>query len=213
MSQYTEEEQIALIKDWWQRNGKPLLVGAVLALALVFGWQTWQKQQTNQAQHLSTLYQQLLETAFNQAEANLAEVAKLTKSLEDLKPSHAYTQYAHLIVARLAVDEERLDDAAAALRKVVDKPANTTLAELAQQRLARVLAAQDQAEQALKLLEGKGVAAYQSARNELRGDILLQLGREQEARAAYVQAKETLSENAPSSVLTLKLDNLAQKDA
>lgn len=213
MSQYTEEEQIALIKDWWQRNGKPLLVGAVLALALVFGWQTWQKQQTNQAQHLSTLYQQLLETAFNQAEANLAEVAKLTKSLEDLKPNHAYTQYAHLIVARLAVDEERLDDAAAALRKVVDKPANTTLAELAQQRLARVLAAQDQAEQALKLLEGKGVAAFQSARNELRGDILLQLGREQEARAAYVQAKETLSENAPSSVLTLKLDNLAQKDA
>jgi len=213
VSQYTEEEQIALIKDWWQRNGKPLMVGAVLALALVFGWQTWQKQQATQAQHLSTLYQQLLETAFNQSEADLAEVAKLAKSLEGLKPNHAYTQYAHLIVARLAVDEDRLDEAGAELRKVLDKPANNTLAELAQQRLARVLAAQDQAEQALKLLEGKGVAAYQSARDELRGDILLQLGREQEARAAYEQAKETLSENAPSSVLTLKLDNLAQKDA
>jgi predicted negative regulator of RcsB-dependent stress response len=35
----TEEEQLAAIKDWWQRNGKPLLTGGVLALAGVFGWQ------------------------------------------------------------------------------------------------------------------------------------------------------------------------------
>ena len=34
----TEEEQIAQIKDWWQRNGKPLLTGGVLALAVVIGW-------------------------------------------------------------------------------------------------------------------------------------------------------------------------------
>mgnify|MGYP006893684176 CR=1 FL=1 len=28
----TEDEQIAQIKDWWDRNGKPLLAGGVLAL-------------------------------------------------------------------------------------------------------------------------------------------------------------------------------------
>ena len=38
----TEDEQIAQLKDWWQRNGKPLVLGAVIALVLVFGWQFWQ---------------------------------------------------------------------------------------------------------------------------------------------------------------------------
>ena len=41
----TEDEQIAQLKDWWDRNGKPLLAGGVLALVAVFGWQGWQKYQ------------------------------------------------------------------------------------------------------------------------------------------------------------------------
>ena len=36
MSHYTEEEQIAQFKDWWSRNGKPLLVGAILAALVGF---------------------------------------------------------------------------------------------------------------------------------------------------------------------------------
>lgn len=214
MSQYTEEEQIALIKQWWQRNGKPLMVGAVIALALVLGWQMWQKQQQEQVQQLSTLYQQLLEVSVNQSEADLAVVANLANSLEEIKPAHAYTQYARLILARLAVNQNRLEDAASELKKVVDNPADSILQELAQQRLARVLAAQDKGEQALALLADPGVAAYQATRSELRGDILLQLGRTQDARAAYLEARQAqTSDSAPADVLLMKLDNLAQKDA
>lgn len=61
----TEDEQIAQLKDWWDRNGKPLLAGGVLALVAVFGWQGWQKYQVNQAQSASVIYQQLLETALD----------------------------------------------------------------------------------------------------------------------------------------------------
>lgn len=46
MTSGTEEETLAQIKDWWQRNGKPLLFGAVLALVLVFGWQFWQNRKS-----------------------------------------------------------------------------------------------------------------------------------------------------------------------
>jgi predicted negative regulator of RcsB-dependent stress response len=44
----TDEEQLEQIKEWWQRNGMPLLAGAGLALVLVFGWQFWQKHQVDQ---------------------------------------------------------------------------------------------------------------------------------------------------------------------
>lgn len=67
MTSRTEDEDLAQIKDWWQRNGKPLVTGGILALAVVFGWQAWQKYQTNQAQGASIVYQQLIETALNPA--------------------------------------------------------------------------------------------------------------------------------------------------
>ena len=46
----TDDEQLAAFKDWWQRNGKPLVTGGLLALVIVFGWQAFQKYQGNQSQ-------------------------------------------------------------------------------------------------------------------------------------------------------------------
>lgn len=213
MSHYTEEEQIAQLKDWWRRNGKPLMIGGILALALVFGWQTWQKQQMGQSQKMSTTYQQLLEAAFSPDGSNEESMLQLLQELEAVKPDHAYTQYARLLLARAAVQQDRLVDAAAFLRAVVDKPANDTLGELSRQRLARVLAASDQPEEALALLQGNAPSAFRAARAELRGDLLVQLGRTDDARAAYLSAREQQDEGAASGLLQMKLDDLTAKDA
>ena len=32
-----EDDQLGELKDWWQRNGKPLLTGGLLALVVVSG--------------------------------------------------------------------------------------------------------------------------------------------------------------------------------
>ncbi|MHB8820141.1 MAG: YfgM family protein [Pseudomonadaceae bacterium] len=213
MTSGTEEEQLAQIKDWWQRNGKPLLTGGALAVALVFGWQFWQNHQLNQAYNASGLYQQLLTAALESGEADAAEVARLGKQLkQDFAGTH-YAQYGSLFVAKVAVEGGRLDEAAAELRAIVDKPADATLGELARQRLARVLAAQDKAEDALKLLEGEADKAFAAGREELRGDLLVQLGRVNEAHAAYTKAKQALSQDAAIGGLQLKLDDLARGEA
>lgn len=213
MSHYTEEEQIAQLKDWWRRNGKPLMIGGILALALVFGWQTWQKQQAGQSQKMSTTYQQLLEAAFSPDGSNEESMLQLLQELEAVKPDHVYTQYARLLLARAAVQQDRLNDAAEFLRVVADKPATETLGELARQRLARVLAASDQPEEALALLQGNAPSAFRAARDELRGDLLVQLGRTDDARAAYLNAREQQDQGAASGLLQMKLDDLTAKDA
>ncbi len=209
MSNYSEEEQIALIKDWWQRNGKPLMLGVAVAIAIIFGWKYWQNQQNQQSQLLSSYYQQILDLT---EQGKTEELPAALKQLQQAAPKHAYTQQAQLMLARLALESERLDDAAEHLQAIVSQPANDVLKELASQRLARVLSAQDKQEQALKLLEGKGLAAYQSMRDELRGDILLRLGREEEARTAY-QAASKAQDGKKSEILMMKLDDLSQKDA
>lgn len=213
MSTQTEEEQLAEIKDWWQRNGKPLLTGGLFALVAVFGWQTWQKYQSNQAQNASALYQQLMEVSLGAGPADTGKVSELAGKLEkDFAGSH-YAQYASLLLAKVAVDGKRFDDAAAELRKVLAKPADASLGELARERLARVLVAQDKTEDALALLNGEAVPAFVAAREELRGDLLAKLGRKAEARSAYEKARAAMPQEAGLGALQIKLDDLADGEA
>lgn len=214
MSTRSEDEELAAIKDWWQRNGKPLVTGGALALAVVFGWQAWQKYQTNQSQGASVVYQQLLETALNPSgKPDAGKVAELANKLKsDFGGTH-YAQYGSLFVAKVAVESGKLDDAAAELKAIVDKPADPTLGELARQRLARVLAAQGKVDDALKLLEGDATKAFLASREELKGDLLVQLGRADDAHAAYEKAKAALSDDAAVGGLQMKLDDLAKGDA
>ncbi|MGE6661767.1 YfgM family protein [Pseudomonas sp. NPDC077408] len=213
MTSGTEEEQLAQIKEWWQRNGKPLLMGGALALVLVFGWQFWQKHQLNQAQSASTIYQQLLNAALEEGKADTAEVSRLGNLLQKEFAGSHYAQYGSLFVAKVAVESGRLDEAATELQAVLDKPSDKTLEELARQRLARILAAQDKAEEGLALLEGDAVEAFAASREELRGDLLVKLERPDEAHAAYSKAKELLSQDAAIGGLQLKLDDLARGEA
>jgi len=213
VSTHSEEEQIALMRDWWQRNGKPLLMGGVLALAGVFGWQAWQKHEAAQAAAAAALYQQLLELAVTPA-PDTTKVVDLASRLNKEHAGSVQAQYASLFVAKLAVDSGKLDDAAGALQAVVDDPADATLADLAQHRLARVMAAQGKVEEALALLEKPAqVDEFKAIREELRGDLLARLGRADDAHAAYEKAKAALSEEAAQGTLQMKLDDLAKEDA
>lgn len=210
----TEDEQIAQMKDWWDRNGKPLLAGGILALVAVVSWQGWHKYQANQAQGASVLYQELLETALDPSgKPDAAKVAEISNKLESQYGGTHYAQYGRLFVAKVAVEAGKLDDAAAELQAVVDKPADATLGELARQRLARVLAAQGKADAALKLLDAKVNDAFVASREELKGDLLVQLGRSDDAHAAYQKAKDALAEDAAVGGLQMKLDDLAKGDA
>lgn len=210
----TEDEELAVMKDWWQRNGKPLVTGGLVALIVFFGWQTWQKYQNNQTQGASSLYQQLLETALTPSgQADIGRVAEVAGKLKSEFAGTAYAQYGSLFVAKVAVDAGKLDDAAAELKTVLDKPVTVTLGEIARERLARVLAAQSKTEDALKLLAGDADKAFIASREELKGDLLVQLGRTDEAHAAYQKAKSALSEEAAVGDLQMKLDDLAKGDA
>lgn len=210
----TEDEELAVIRDWWQRNGKPLLTGSALALVVVFGWQAWQKHQVAEAQGASVLYQQLLENSLvADGQADVGKVAELAGKLKvDYAGSH-YAQYASLLLAKVAVEAGKLDDARAELQAVLDKPADASLGELARQRLARVLAAQDKTEDALKLLAGDADQAFVAAREELKGDLLVKLERSDEALQAYEKAKAALTAEAAVGGLQIKIDDLAKGDA
>ena len=216
MSDRTEEEQIALIKDWWKRNGTSLVVGVCAAVCLVVGWNFWQNSQTSQAQNASALYLSLLENSLNtKQEVDIAEATSIVGELRTTaKGSHAQ-QYAELILAKLAVEEDRLEEAAQILAPVVENPADPITGELARQRLARVLSAQEKYDEALALFSSPAPEAFTATREEVRGDILVQANRLEEAHSAYTNARKALTNPAAEGALLMKLDDLPapNKDA
>nr|WP_272493029.1 tetratricopeptide repeat protein [Atopomonas sediminilitoris] len=199
-----------MLKNWWKENGMPIVTGAVLALAGVFGWQAWQEHQQVSNQQGSIAFEQLMQAMLASGEAVDADkVLKLADTLKTEHANSAYAAFASLFVAKLAVEQNKLDDAAAELKNLLDGQATAEVKEIARQRLARVLAAQDKADDGLALLTGEASAAYIAARAEIRGDLLKQLGRFDEARAAYQQALDAGSDGAS---VQLKLDDLAKEE-
>lgn len=214
MVSHNEDEELAQLKDFWLRYGSPLLTGVLIAVAVVFGWKGWERYQAGQAQSASVVYQQLLETALVPAEqVDAAKVSELSGQLKKDFSGTAYAQYGSLFVAKVAVDMGKLDEAAAELQAVMADPKDVTLAELSRQRLARVLMEQGKGEEALALLEGEADKAFASGRLELKGDLLVQMQRPEEARDAYEKAKELAAEDATARLLQIKLDDLSKGDA
>ncbi|WP_439101119.1 YfgM family protein [Congregibacter sp.] len=193
----TEEEQVEALKRWWKENGRSTMIGVVLALGLGFGWQAWQKNQEIAAQNASNLYQQMLQALSAEEGQSGTMGRQIATELKDTHRGTVYAQFAALHLARLAVNEGQPQLAEQELRwALAMADAGDDVHQVAQLRLARVLAAQDKEEEALSLLQGAStdfVASYALA----RGDILLAQGREADALVAYESAAAALEEGAP----------------
>ncbi|WP_136066542.1 YfgM family protein [Modicisalibacter radicis] len=212
----SEEEQLDAIKRWWKSNGTSLIIGVVVAAAGVFGWKAWQSYQDSQAEAASAHYQQLIALAGQQqlGDDAISQADDLVDTLVNEYSGTRYAELATLIQARLEIAAGDHAGASQALQQVIDGDADGYLKGLARLRLARIQLADDQPETALGTLEAgipEGLAAQRAV---TRGDALVALNREDDARDAYQQAL-TLSRESEQPVygVQLKLDNLGAEDA
>lgn len=211
----TEEEQIETIKRWWQENGRGIVTGVVLALAGYFGFQWWQGAEREKAEASSDLYQGFIEAvSANEGQPDnkqLTTAKSLAQQLKEEFSGRIYASQAALRLAALAASDNDLEAAASELRWVRDNTSEESLKLLATRRLASVLAARGQPDEALKLLEGNVPAAFAALFAETRGDILLKKGDEAAAHEAYQQALAQLpaEQAGGAQLLRLKAESVA----
>lgn len=209
----TEEEQLETLKRWAREYGKLVLTVIVVAIAGYIGITEWKKNQQAKAEQTSVVYEQLLQAVSVQPGQTLdAEKRSNVNQLANQLKSGGASLYAHnaaLFLARLAVEDGNLDQAATELKWVLDnKPAAAT-EQIARLRLARVLIANSQLDQAEKLL-AKPAEAFKSEYAEVQGDIFSARGDVNAARASYEQAlaDNDVQQQERSMLLQLKLDDL-----
>ena len=192
-----EHEQREKVRTWLQENALGLIGGVVLGLALIGGWQWWQKQRHGAQIQAGERYQ----SAVDDIQAGKLQPAK---SAVAALPAGAYATLGALSLAKAQMAAGHRDDAIATLR--ASHPADAALAAITSQRLALLLIDAGKAEEALKQLPA-GDSDPQTL--ELRGDAHYALGHLDQARAAYAQALATMDAAAPARRLVeLKLSEV-----
>ncbi len=201
---HTEEEQLERLREWWSKNGKFVIAGLVVGLAIVVGTRLWTDARNRTAEAASQQYEQLLQLVEN---GNSGEAEQLAGTLFTQYSGTPYASLAKLVLARLKVERGDLAAAAALLRQVMEGAEQDAVREIARMRLARVLLADGKLDSAWSLIEKAGSTANQADLEVIKGDIYLARGERAKARAAFERALTLGGRN--SRLLQMRLDDLA----
>lgn len=204
---YDDYEQGERVQQWLRQNGLSIVIGIVIGLVAIFGWQQWRSHQAAREMEAANLYQQL-QTAL--ATGKTSEADQLVARMEKDYAKSTYAVLAASDRAQRQVEDKQLDKALASLQWARNHVGDNPLKPLIELRTAKVQMAAGKANDALTTLDGVTVKGYEALRQELRGDALVKLGRAEDARKAYQAALAAMGEDAPQrAALQLKLDDLA----
>jgi predicted negative regulator of RcsB-dependent stress response len=206
----SEREQLDEIKKWWDANGKSIVGGLVLGLGALFGYRYWQDVQNANAESASINYQHFL----SMVQAGPSEEARTTgQIIIDSNKNSVYARLTALLLARLAIEDKKLDEAKRQLNWVLTSNPGSELATIARGRLAQVLLAEGNAAAALIELDKINKAGERDLFAETRGDVLTALGKTTEAYAIYSAAiTDFTALGGDPRLLELKRDSLGIAD-
>lgn len=201
-----EYEQGEQVRIWLRNNGSSVIGGIAVGLALIAGWQWWQRKQELHSQDAAAAYAALTDTVRDNGDEK--RIATLANSL---RIDYGKTTYATLAALRVAAHQMGRSDAKAALA-TLDAVRSTTepdLAALVRVRAARVLLALGRPADALARVQPVQETDYASVVGEIRGDAERTLGHLDAARQDYTDALSHLPAGAPNrDVLEMKLADI-----
>jgi len=203
----SEKEQIEEIRAWWKENGTYVIAGLVIGIGGILGFNQWKSSQLNTQLEASALFESLLdEVAANKLEPAQAIAADIYESYAET----VYADEARLAMARILMDQGRDQDAAAVLQVLVTDGSHAEIQMAGRLRLAKILLFQNKPEEVLTLLDGSDGSAFDPRYNEVIGDANLELGRYQEAEAAYqaAMADPRASQMLDTALVQMKINDL-----
>jgi predicted negative regulator of RcsB-dependent stress response len=181
----SEKEQWEYLKTWVRENLLWVVAGVAVGAALLGGYRWWNDHVDRQGVDASIKYQSVVNTFVSDRNKGFV----LLGELEHDYPSSPYVDQAKLVAARVYVDSNELDKAAAQLQDVLQRTKDKDLALVARLRLARVQIAQNKADDAIKTLNGTDAGAFAARFHEVRGDAYHLKGDDAAALKEYQAAR------------------------
>ena len=207
-----EEEQLEAISQWWQENRVSVIAAVVLTLGGTIAWSQYEDYVSENAVAAADAYDSLLQERESGEAAE--ELALISAGLRESHAGETFADFASLQVAAAAVEAGNLVLARAELESVMASvELDSTLGQLVQLRLARVMAASGDEAGAVAILV-QGSSSFPASYAQALGDIHLAAGREAEALLAYESAQtESLALGGQLGLVDLKVSGLSLRDA
>ena len=201
----SEKEQWDYVKTWVRENLLWVVAGVAVGAALLGGWRWWQDHVDRQGVDASAKYQEVVNTLASDRNKGFV----LLGELEHDYASSPYVDQAKLVAARVYVDSNELDKAAAQLQDVLQRTKDKELALVARLRLARVQISQNKADDAIKTLNGTDAGAFAARFHEVRGDAYHLKGDDAAALKEYQAARlGDVADTVDPQLLDLKIADL-----
>ncbi|QLB21202.1 hypothetical protein A6B43_06555 [Vespertiliibacter pulmonis] len=205
MSDYynsTEEQQFNEAKNWFKKNGMPILLAICVISGASFGWQYWKKHQIDVAVQTSENYQQVIENYLQNPTKNAPLVDKFISENKS-----AYAVLAQLELAKQQVEKADFSGAKTQLEQALLATEDTTLQNIIRFRLALVEYQLGNFDSALSVLEKVQDKAWQLRKQILTGDLFVAKADKEAAKAVYEQAKINATEQE-KVLIDIRLNNL-----
>ena len=218
-----EEETVESLKQWWAENGKQLIIIVVAGFAAFTSWLVWTNSQNANIDSASDMYEEILALAITDAgqpgtlliPQDSERIIELGAQLRSEHNGSTYAKLGSLFAAQQFVRNDDLDAAETSLQWILDNEQGGLLSEADEGlllttnlRLGRIILAKGDAERALALLNNLDPKTFEAGYSELRGDIYATMGRNVDARDAYIAAQEA---GSSSDALRMKMNELSNE--
>lgn len=201
-----EHEQGEIVRKWLRENGTAIVGGIGLGLILIFGYQWWVRSKIEHSLTAATQYTVIADAV---AQKDRDALEKISAELADNYSDTPYASFALMQLAQQQYDAGQADAALATLERAAKFSQDAQMRGLITLRSARLHLASGDADGAISLLAGDGVAHFPAMSAEIRGDALLSKGDANAARKAYAEALTTLDASAPNRrIVEMKLADL-----
>jgi predicted negative regulator of RcsB-dependent stress response len=205
----TDNEREEQLRRWWSDNWAWIIGGVALGLAILGGWQYWQRHQVQVTEQDEASYIAVVRALDGN---NRDEAVKQATELRERRPGSPYADQSDLALARTAIDRREFDEAARLLKGVADRSEDPELRIVAKTRLARVLLGQGKHDEVLALLDAAQAGAFAALVHDIRGDAFAAKGDVAQARVEYDAAitASTPESGVESAFVELKRDALGE---
>jgi len=202
----TEQEQVELLKRWIKQYSLVILLGVVLAIAIISGWRYWQARHDQYLIDASNHYDQML---INGAQGNVDAASREINILLHDYSTTVYAQMAALMQAHDAVATNDYQTAENSLTWVLHHSHIASFRQIARIRLARVLIDDKKPAQAVAILRKVDDKTFAGMISEVLGDAYFAMQNYPAARNAYGNALQSLpNAEVVRPILQMKYDNL-----
>ncbi|MBO68077.1 MAG: hypothetical protein CL398_07160 [Acidiferrobacteraceae bacterium] len=200
---YAEDDDTEKLRIWWKKNGTAIIVGLVLGIGSVAGYQGWNLYSANRNELASDIYQSMLRDL---EVGKLAEVSVSARQLVSDYKGTAYADTALLMLAKISVENENYQEAIDYLSTVVEVSKDSAFRQVARLRWATLELSNGNLKSAEQLLSDQEPGSFGARYDELLGDIYAAKGEIEKAKQAYQDAIESSGSVTASQILSRKLN-------